>query len=426
MHHMIRYFQSPDGASIAAARGGRGPPLVVSPSFGSTIETDWPLYAAAFPDHEVITWDRRGFGLSERGSPCVSAEPYLQDVQAVIDGFDLPTFGLTGTLMGVVEAAWLSAKNPERVEQLVLRMPCTGMADWAAIPGVAASLATLEHDWDYYTESFARFIVGWGNPDAEKLAAKFRAITSRDELKAMFQAFIGLDLTPIFRNIRATTLIEHNPAYFFPASMSRRVAAMIGDCQLSIYNGSPGEFLNDFSRARQFLGGQIQGEPSGLSGPQTIMFTDLVSSTALTEQLGDEAAQEWIRRHDAIVRAALDEYGGREVKHTGDGIMASFISAVSAVAAALQIERRLSSEKIGVRIGLNAGEPVLEGGDLFGNAVQLAARLADEAMPGPILVSNVVRELCAGKHYVFEAQGNADLKGFSKPVAVYAAAGARQ
>ena len=96
MDYEIRYFQSPDGASIAGARGGNGPALVVSPMFGSTIETDWAIYTAAFPEHELITWDRRGFGLSERGSPCADAEPYLHDAQAVVDGFGLESFRQIG------------------------------------------------------------------------------------------------------------------------------------------------------------------------------------------------------------------------------------------------------------------------------------------------------------------------------------------
>ncbi len=119
------------------------------------------------------------------------------------------------------------------------------------------------------------------------------------------------------------------------------------------------------------------------------------------------------------MRAALDEHGGREVKHTGDGIMASFPSAVSAVTAALQMQRDLAGGEVRVRIGLNAGEPIAEDDDLFGTAVQLAARITDRAEPGQVLVSNVVRELCAGKTFEFTSVGEATLKGFDEPVALY-------
>ena len=421
MAYHVKYFQSADGASVAAARGGRGTPLVLSPAFGTTIETDWATYAAAFPDHELITWDRRGFGLSERGSPCAEPERYLQDAQAVVDGLGLNAFAVAGTLMGTIEATSLAADNTQRVTQLVLRAPVNGLTDWAAIPGVAAALAALEHDWEYYTESFAQFIVGWGNPAGPRLAAKLRAITTRDELQAMFHAFITLDLAPRYPHIGAATLLEHHPDYFFPDSYSRRIASLIDNCQMTIYSGARSDFMNDFSSATAFLGGPDPVDTTDTPGPRVILFTDMESSTALTQRLGDDAAQELVRRHDLTVRAALEGHRGREVKHTGDGIMASFASAVDAVTAAVQIQQDLLGSSIGVRVGLNAGEPIAEHGDLFGTTVQLAARITDHAKPGQILVSNVVRELCAGKQFTFEPLGNITLKGFNQPVALYQA-----
>ena len=104
--------------------------------------------------------------------------------------------------------------------------------------------------------------------------------------------------------------------------------------------------------------------------------------------------------------------------------MASFSSAVGAVSAAVQVQRDLTGSQIGVRIGLNTGEPIAEGGDMFGTAVQVAARIADHAEPGQVLVSNVVRELCAGKQLTFESVGNVGLKGFNDPVILYEARGA--
>ena len=423
MDYHIEYFQSPDGVRIAAARGGRGTPVVVSPAFGASIETDWARYAAAFPDHELVSWDRRGWGLSERGVSCDEAEPYLHDAQTVVDGFGLDVFATVGTLMGSIEAAWLASNNPQRVTRLVLRAPVTGLTEWAAIPGVAASLAALDHDWEFYTESFARFIVGWGNPGGTELAAKFRAITTRDELRAMFDAFIKLDLIPAYPQIGAATLVEHHPGYFFPDSYSRRIASLIANCQLTIYSGPGGGFMNDFTLAGEFLDDPGAAGTTDTVAPQTIMFTDMESSTALTQRLGDEAAQDVVREHDSTVRAALERHGGREIKHTGDGIMASFSSAVGAVSAAVEVQRDRTGCRIGVRIGLNTGEPIAEGGDIFGTAVQLAARIADHAEPGQVLVSNVVRELCAGKQLTFESVGNVDLKGFNDPVALYEARG---
>lgn len=422
MDYRIEYFESSDGASIAAARGGSGTPLVVVPAMVDKIETMWVTYARAFADHEVIMYDRRGTGLSERGSAPGEPEPYLQDAQAVVDGFRLDEFAVLGTLLGTIEAASVASRNTDRITRLVLRSPIMGLADWAAIPAVRAALAALEHDWEYFTESFSQLVVGWGNPKGTEIAARFRAMTSRDELRALFDAYMGLDLVPMYSRIHAPTLVEHHPGYFFPDTYSRRISSLIGDCRMAVFSGANNEFLTDLSIARAFLADDGSGDESrSFSGFQTILFTDLESSTALTQRLGDEVAQELLGRHNATVRAALDEYSGREVKHTGDGIMASFRSAVAAVHAALQIQRELRDCQIRARVGLNAGEPIAEGDDLFGTAVQLAARITDRAEPGQVVVSNVVRELCAGKQFTFESLGEVSLKGFSEPVVLYEA-----
>ena len=165
-----------------------------------------------------------------------------------------------------------------------------------------------------------------------------------------------------------------------------------------------------------------EGAPSYRTEPggfQTILFTDLETSTPLTQRLGDEGAQELLRGHNTTVRTALDEHGGREVKHTGDGIMASFPSAVSAVTVALQIQRGLAGGEVRVRVGLNAGEPIAEDDDLFGLSVIKAARIADRAEPGQVLVSRVVMDLCEGKTFKFASLGDVSLKGFDQAVTLF-------
>jgi class 3 adenylate cyclase len=154
-------------------------------------------------------------------------------------------------------------------------------------------------------------------------------------------------------------------------------------------------------------------------GLVTILFTDMEGSTALTRQLGDDRAQELVRQHNTAVREALKAHAGKEIKHTGDGIMASFPSARGAVDCAIAIQRALADEAVRVRIGLNAGEPVAEEQDLYGTSVQLAARVCAEADGGEILVSNVVRELAAGKGFLFNDRGERALKGFEDPVRIY-------
>jgi class 3 adenylate cyclase len=159
------------------------------------------------------------------------------------------------------------------------------------------------------------------------------------------------------------------------------------------------------------------------SGIRTVLFTDIVESTSLTQTLGDDVAMELLQIHDSVVRDALKALHGREIKHTGDGIMASFVSAAAAVRCAAQIQRELaqrageqSNHPVRVRIGGAAGEPVEHGNDIFGSTVQLAARLCSHAEPEQIVVSSVVADLCIGKGLMFRALGEVSLKGFDQPV----------
>jgi len=165
------------------------------------------------------------------------------------------------------------------------------------------------------------------------------------------------------------------------------------------------------------------------SGSSTIavMFTDIVGSTNMTQTHGDAAAQEVVRRHNRIVRAALTSYNGREVKHTGDGIMASFANVASAVEAGIFIQRKVAAENanakipLGLKIGINAGEPIVEDDDLFGTTVQLSARICDKASNYQILVSETVKGICQGKSLSFVARGTREMKGFKEPIPLYEA-----
>ena len=159
------------------------------------------------------------------------------------------------------------------------------------------------------------------------------------------------------------------------------------------------------------------------SGVRTIMFTDIVGSTEMCSHHGDEEALKMLSVHDRIVRTAIGANKGREVKHTGDGIMAAFVSPANAVRGACEIQRGLAEHNgngavhpVVVRIGITAGEPVSQADDLFGSTVQLAARLCAQAEPGQILVSTVVADLCIGKGLTFRGAGDARLKGFDAAI----------
>jgi hypothetical protein len=148
-------------------------------------------------------------------------------------------------------------------------------------------------------------------------------------------------------------------------------------------------------------------------------------STALTERVGDAKAREVLRAHERIVREALQSHGGSEVKAMGDGFMASFSSATGALECAIAMQKAFAAhseaaaEPIRVRIGLNAGEPITEEKDLFGTAVNMAARIAAKAEGGEILASDVVRQLVAGKGFRFADRGEVALRGFEDPVRLH-------
>ena len=168
-----------------------------------------------------------------------------------------------------------------------------------------------------------------------------------------------------------------------------------------------------------------KGAPAFETGLRAVMFTDIVGSTEMTARLGDAAALELVRAHDSLVRRGLAAHGGREVKHTGDGIMAAFDRAPDAVLAAADVQRRFAaynaeaSESLSVRIGIHAGEPVADHNDLFGATVQLAYRLCSEAEPDGILTSGLIRELCGDEAARFVALGEKRLKGFAETVPVF-------
>jgi class 3 adenylate cyclase len=162
---------------------------------------------------------------------------------------------------------------------------------------------------------------------------------------------------------------------------------------------------------------------------RAIVFTDICGSVAQTHQLGDEGHMQLLGEHNEIVRKELVAHEGREVKHTGDGIMAAFTSVASAVAFAMAVQRaievrnRQADTSLELSIGISAGEPVTDtNDDLFGAAVQLAARLCNAASAGDIAVSVAVKELCIGKSFLFQDRGHLTLKGLPEPAQTYAVA----
>ncbi len=242
----------------------------------------------------------------------------------------------------------------------------------------------------------------------------------------------GIEYTKYWvnENGKKVFCLAHAPSAEAAEQVHREAHGLMPDkiieIQPELAEGFLGGVETNAAGAAVFPGGGADARDPGI---RTILFTDVVNSTTLTQSLGDEAALAILGMHDTIVRDALSALGGREVKHTGDGIMASFVSAAGAVRCAIQIQRELEKHAqanperpLKVRVGAAAGEPVEQNNDLFGSTVQLAARLCAHAQPEQILVSNAIPDLCIGKGLSFEEVGEVALKGFGAPVRAHAAA----
>ena len=170
----------------------------------------------------------------------------------------------------------------------------------------------------------------------------------------------------------------------------------------------------------------VEGELIVDSPFRAIMFTDLEGSTQMISEHGDEGSMKLLRAHNALIRDTLRSHSGKEIKHTGDGFMVSFTSAVSAVECAIDIQEKLADDNLEdpnkamlLRIGISAGEPVRNDKQLYGAAVNIAARLCAHAKPGSILVAQVVRDLSIGKNLPFTDQGEFEAKGFEQPIRLF-------
>jgi class 3 adenylate cyclase len=424
----IQYARASDGVSIAYASMGEGLPLLVVPGWISNVENEWS-FAPRFEGFRTILMDKRGTGLSDRGLDDYSVAARVQDVEAIVEAEGLERLVLYGASEGGPIAIRYAADHPERVAGLMLYG--TYARGDVVDPAVhQAILALARAEWGLASLTLVELFAPGATSDQVELwrRGQREGATQEDAVK-LWEAVPKLDVADLLPSISCPALIIHSRGdRIIPFEHGRELAAAIPNARLVSLDTDrhwfgPGDpILSAFFGAQRTFLEELVERPDSTATPQgfqTILFTDLESSTALTQRLGDEGAQELLRGHNEAVRAALEEHGGREVKHTGDGIMASFPSAVAAVTAGLQMQRDLAGGEVRVRVGINAGEPIAEDHDLFGTAVQLAARITDRAEPGQVLVSDVVRQLCAGKTFAFTSAGEATLKGFDEPVALY-------
>lgn len=440
MEPRIQYCRTSDGVSIAYWTLGEGWPVVNLPfSPGTHIQLEWEdtdfrrWYERMAQTQTVIRFDGRGMGLSDRDVTDFSLDATMLDIEAVVDHLGLERFALAGIVFTGPVAIAYAAGHPERVSHLLLWSTYWQPAELQS-PQFEALLPLADADWELFTETVAHAMAaGWGSSDqARRFANLLRQGVDKETFKAMREQALTQDVSDLLERVEAPTLVSHRRDAGWPSlDSAKSLAARIPNARLSLLEGaSLLPFVGDMEAAARLsedlLG--IESPPAQAyaearaGGLITILFTDIAGSTDLTQRLGDAKAQDLVRQHDAIVRQALSAHAGTEVKHTGDGIMASFQSTSQALECALAIEGAVAERAdrmLVVRIGLNAGEPLAEDSDLYGTAVQLARRICDEAAPGEVLVSNVVRELAAGKGFDFADRGEVTLKGFEAPARLW-------
>ena len=449
MEQDIRFCTTSDGVRLAYATVGEGPPVVRVLGWFTHLEMEWQAFRPAIEwlaeNHLYVRFDGRGMGLSDREVSDLSSDAHVRDLETVVDALGLKRFALLAWSQGGPTAIRYAIQNPDRVSRLVLYGSFARNPSKAGAAMDEAYLTFMREGWG--SEQIGRFFANMFVPDADAQFLSFfnefqQASTPRRNAAAiMEEVLFRIDVRDLLPKLKLPTLVIHrrgDTAVSFEAG--RELAALIpgarfvplegrnhaflpNEPELEMYQRAVEEFLaEDRKPAKRKSPKTAADAPSGLV---TILFTDIEGSTSLTQRLGDAEAQELLRTHNTIVREALKAQDGTEIKHTGDGIMASFATASKALACATAIQttfaerNETAEEPINVRIGLNAGEPVAEDEDLFGTAVQLAARVCAHAQPGQVLASNVVRELSAGKGFLFSDQGDIVLRGFEDPVRLY-------
>ena len=360
----------------------------------------------------------------------------IADLEAVFAALELETAALFADLMAGPAAIAFAATQPDRITHLILygTFASPGAVMTGGQIGALANLCRT--DWDSAARLFADQGVRELFPEEGlKFTEIFRQSASGENAARLLS--VRTDVSELLPLVKCPTLVMHrrdDPS--IPFSAGQELAATLPNAEFLPLDGSVhAYFLGDhepmLSAVDSFLGREElpaskAAAPATAADMYTILFTDMASSTTLADQLGDAAAQEVRRVHNEIVRAALTANSGNEIKHTGDGIMASFATASSGLECAIAIQRGVAAHKeehpdspLAIYVGINAGEPIAEDDDLFGTSVNLAARICDHAEAGQILAANVVRELTAGKQFLFSDLGETELRGFEDPVKLW-------
>ncbi len=441
MELRMQYATARDGVRIAFGTAGKGSPWIVRvpslPFVHSQLE--WSQGSEFFDqladNWSVVQFDPRGTGLSDRDATDFSLETRLLDLEAVVERLGLKRFALHGIGWGGPLAVTYAVRNPDRVSHLILDDTQARTEDFFNIPQMRV-LDQLTTEWEAFLEYLAFMIYGVGRDEGRPVVKFLDACVTRETMQRITRAARNDDVTELLPEITVPALIlVHSGVSKQYVESARDMAARIPNARLVMLDGLPTGDLPMIIRAI----GELLGTDTAMaaarsertrpaaSSVRTILFTDIVGHTEMMGRLGDKSGRDVLREHEILTRDVLKAHGGDEVKSMGDGFMASFASVTGAVECAIALQRAFEERNqqtnkpanLSVRIGLNAGEPIEEGGDLFGATVIMASRIAAQAEGGEILASDVVRGLCSGKGFLFADRGENVLRGFEDPVRLY-------
>jgi len=439
----MQYATARDGVRIAFGTSGQGPWIIraAGPPF-THCQLEWSQDSEFFrqlaANWSIAQFDPRGTGLSDRQVDDFSLEARMRDLEAVVDKLGLQTFVLHAIGFNGPMAVTYAVQNPDRVSHLILDDSNARTADFMNSPP-ARALDQLVEEWDSFLEHMVFTFYGLGREQGRPYVEYMRACVTQDVARSMFRQVRNEDVTDLLPRLSIPTLVvQHTGLTPHNLEAARDMAARIPDVRLIMLEGTAvddtmkiirgiGELLGTGLRTTR---DEETAAARPASGVRAILFTDVVNHTEMMARLGDGRGREVLREHEQITRTVLKAHGGDEVKSMGDGFMASFASVTAAVECAIDLQRAFEArneetgsdnhdEHIHVRIGLNAGEPIEEGGDFFGATVIMASRIAAQAAAGEILTSDVVRGLCAGKGFLFADRGENVLRGFEDPVRLY-------
>lgn len=429
-----------DGVHIAWQAFGSGPvDVIFVPGWFSNVELVWdsPWWTRFFTRlaafSRVLLFDKRGTGLSDREAPAFALEDRMDDLRVVMDAAGSERAVLMGNSEGGPMCALFAAAYPSRTRGLIMmgsyaRRVSTDDYPWGASPESYATLVErMEANWGSAIDIAARAPSLAEDKDFVKGFARYLRLSASPATALKYARMNGdIDVRAMLSSIRVPTLILHATGdRVCDVGNARYLAGKISGARLREIDSDDHLFhLTQVDQAideiEEFVTGH-RSEPPDESVVTTILFTDIVGSTELASKLGDRRWANVLSEHHAHVRSLLERYRGIEVKSTGDGFHATFDGPARAIRCALELQRTITSLDLHLRVGLHTGECVISQDELEGIAVHIAARVAQEAAAGEVLVSQTVRDLVAGSGIEFERRGEHHLRGVPDSWRLYAA-----